>query len=328
MVGGTLRDIRAEIRALSRSDGDYAVVCGRTGAEPPAATGRRFPDRRAAGEAAELTRDYRATLRRYDPNIPYDDPLVYEVSEGPPRAATEASSDEYARYSAFCHDTAGALFESLSELGYREAETAAMETYLTLAEVVDDRDDFCLTLVWCLMSELDVRLSAAERRAVVEAAADLFCPTATPNPVDATLRHLETVGFVEGFSVRPIPDAEAGGARDADAGPAVRTDARTDARTDGDDSSRTWQLTFGDYALAERTGRIPTLPIAVALLRRAPERTVRFLDGEALSDGRWRLRVWMSPKGDGGRERGSAGLVSVEAVENRWLNDTGASTRP
>ena len=55
---------------------------------------------------------------------------------------------------------------------------------------------------------------------------------------------------------------------------------------------------------------------------------MRFLDGEALSDGRWRLQVWMSPKGDGGRERGSAGLVSVEAVENRWLNDTGASTRP
>ncbi|EMA00271.1 DUF7551 domain-containing protein [Haloferax denitrificans] len=316
MVGGTLRDIRAEIRSLARSDGDYAVVCGRTGDEPPAATGQRFPDRRAAGEAAELTRDYRAALRRYDPNIPYDDPLVYEVAEGPPRAATEAS-DDYARYSAFCHDTAGALFESLSVLGYREAETAAMETYLTLAEVVGDRDDFCLTLVWSLMSELDVRLSAAERRAVVEAAADLFSPTATPNPVDATLRQLEAVGFVEGFSVRPIPDAEGGGP--AGAG------TRTDARTDGDDSSRTWELTFGDYALAERTGRIPTLPISVALLRRTPERTVRFLDGEALSDGRWRLRLRMSPNGEGGRERGPAGLVSVEAIENRWLNDPSAS---
>ncbi|CQR50455.1 DUF7551 domain-containing protein [Haloferax massiliensis] len=325
MVGGTLRDIRAEIRSLARSDGDYAVVCGRTGSEPAAATGRRFPDRRAAGEAAELTRDYRAALRRYDPNIPYDDPLVYEVSEGLPRAVTEASADEYARYSAFCHDTAGALFEALSELGYREAETAAMETYLTLAEVVDDHDDFCLTLVWSLMSELDVRLSAAERRAAVEAAADLFSPTATPNPVDATLRHLEAVGFVEGYSVRPIPDAEADGARDVDAGPDARADTRTDARTDGDDSARTWELTFGDYALAERTGRIPTLPIAVALLRRTPERAVRFLDGEALSDGRWRLRLRMSPKGDGGRDPGSAGLVSVEAVENRWLNDTGAS---
>ncbi|RDZ45928.1 hypothetical protein C5B86_09315 [Haloferax sp. Atlit-19N] len=315
MVGGTLRDVRAEIRSLARPDGDYAIVCGRTGSEPGAATGRRFPDRRVAAEAAELTRDYRAALRRYDPNIPYDDPQVYEVSKGPPRSAAAGSEDDYTRYSAFCHDTAGALFEALSELGHREAETAAMETYLTLAEVVDDHDDFCLTLVWSLMSELDVRLSPAEQRAVVEAAADLFCPTATPNPVDATLGHLETAGFVEGYSVRPIPDAGA----DVGAGGMSEADARTDARTDGDDSSRTWELTFGDYALAERTGRIPTLPIAVSLLRRTPGRAVRFIDGEALSDGRWRLRVRMTPEGD------SAGLVSVEAAENRWLNDPSAS---
>ncbi|ELZ72421.1 hypothetical protein C457_05569 [Haloferax prahovense DSM 18310] len=315
MVGGTLRDVRAEIRSLARPDGDYAIVCGRTGSEPGAATGRRFPDRRTAGEAAELTRDYRAALRRYDPNIPYDDPQVYEVSKGLPRSAAAGSEDDYTRYSAFCHDTAGALFEALSELGHREAETAAMETYLTLAEVVDDHDDFCLTLVWSLMSELDVRLSPAEQRAVVEAAADLFCPTATPNPVDATLGHLETAGFVEGYSVRPIPDAGA----DVGAGGMSEADARTDARTDGDDSSRTWELTFGDYALAERTGRIPTLPIAVSLLRRTPGRAVRFIDGEALSDGRWRLRVRMTPEGD------SAGLVSVEAAENRWLNDPSAS---
>ncbi|RDZ46800.1 hypothetical protein C5B91_03800 [Haloferax sp. Atlit-10N] len=315
MVGGTLRDVRAEIRSLARPDGDYAIVCGRTGSEPGAATGRRFPDRRVAAEAAELTRDYRAALRRYDPNIPYDDPQVYEVSKGPPRSAAAGSEDDYTRYSAFCHDTAGALFEALSELGHREAETAAMETYLTLAEVVDDHDDFCLTLVWSLMSELDVRLSPAEQRAVVEAAADLFCPTATPNPVDATLGHLETAGFVEGYSVRPIPDAGA----DVGAGGMSEADGRTDARTDGDDSSRTWELTFGDYALAERTGRIPTLPIAVSLLRRTPGRAVRFIDGEALSDGRWRLRVRMTPEGD------SAGLVSVEAAENRWLNDPSAS---
>ncbi|MCO8266012.1 hypothetical protein NKF06_05295 [Haloferax sp. AB510] len=317
--GGTLRDVRAEIRSLARPDGDYAIVCGRTGSEPGAATGQRFPDRRTAGEAAELTREYRAALRRYDPNIPYDDPQVYEVSKGPPQSATAGSEDDYTRYSAFCHDTAGALFEALSELGHREAETAAMETYLTLAEVVEDHDDFCLTLVWSLMSELDVRLSVAEQRAVVETAAGLFCPKPTPNPVDATLGQLETVGFVEGYSVRPIPDTGADIAADRASETDARADARTDARTDGDDSSRTWELTFGDYALAERTGRIPTLPIAVSLLRRTPGRAVRFIDGEALSDGRWRLRVRMTPEGE------SAGLVSVEAAENRWLNDPGAS---
>ncbi|EMA03364.1 hypothetical protein E6P09_08335 [Haloferax mediterranei ATCC 33500] len=262
--------------------------------------GQQFPDRHAAGEAAELVSEYRSVLRRYDPGVPYYDPLVHELSERPMQPLATEPEDNHTRYRAFCHDVSGSLFEALAETGHRVVETAVMETYLTLAEVVEDHDDFCLTLLWSMMSELDVRLSPSEQNTIVETAAELFSPTTTPNPVGSTLRTLEAVAFIDGYSLRPICDPESG-----------CSDGHTPKN-----AIRTWELTFGDYALAERTGRIPTLPIAVDLLRRTPERAVRFIDGEALSDGRWRVRLQTIPDGE------SRGLVSVEAVENRWLNDS------
>ncbi|ELZ91516.1 hypothetical protein C440_14419 [Haloferax mucosum ATCC BAA-1512] len=213
------------------------------------------------------------------------------------------SGDRHARYSAFCHDISGALFEALAETGHRVVESAAMETYLTLTEVVEDHDNFCLTMLWSLMSELDVRLSQAEQTTVIETAASFFAPRTTPNPVGVTLRTLQSVGFIDGFSMRSV----------------CETDERRAGADPPETAGETWELTVGQYALAERTGRIPTLPVAVCLRRCAPEFGVRFIGGEALSDGRWRLRVQLVPGGD------SAGLVSVEAIENRWLNDTGAS---
>ncbi|KTG14804.1 DUF7551 domain-containing protein [Haloferax profundi] len=299
MVGGTLRDIRAEIRSLSCPDGDFEVLCGRSGTAPAAVSGLSFPNRHAAGEAAELASEYRSVLRRYDPAAPYYDPLVQESSSQIPPLAVDAG-DRQTRFTSFCHDVAGAMFESLSESGHREVESAAMETYLTLAEVVDGEDDYCLTMVWSLMSEMDVRLSADEQTAVVEQAASLFASERTPNPVGATLRNLESVGFLDGYTVRPLASDE----NEADT---------------ADAEARRWELTFGDYALAERTGRIPTLPLAVDLLKRTPARCVAFIDGEALSDARWRLRLQISPATP------SDGLVSVDVAENRWLNDSGVS---
>jgi hypothetical protein len=318
MVGGTLRDIRAEIRALSCPDGDYEVMCGRTGIAPAAVSGFRFPDRHAAGEAAELASEYRSVLRRYDPGVPYYDPLVHEVSDQSVRPLATEPEERTTRYISFCHDVAGSAFESLSGLGHREVESAAMETYLTLAEVVDDHDDFGLTMVWSLMSEMDVRLSADEQTTVVETAAETFASTQTPNPVGATLRHLESCAFVTGYTVRPLTADDDGRERHRDAGDAPEANPDGDARTNFD--SRRWELTFGDYALAERTGRIPTLPLAIDLLRRTPGRAVRFLDGEALSDHRWRLSLELTSSAP------STGLVSVDVAENRWLNDSGVST--
>ncbi|WP_396613239.1 hypothetical protein ACH9L7_07560 [Haloferax sp. S1W] len=293
MVGGTLRDIRSEMQSLSRPDGDYMVVCGRLGTEPAVVSGLRFPDREAASEAVELATNYRAALRRYDPAVPYYDPLVHEVSKGPVSSLVTTPADERTRYISFCHDIAGSVFEALSETGLRSVETAAMETYLTLAEVVSDRDDFCLTMLWSIMSEMDVRLSAPEQTTVVETAADALAAGPMSNPVEKTLCNLESAAFIEGYTLRPL--------------------ARTETQT--------WELTFGNYALAERTGRLPTLPIAVDLLRRAPDQSIRFLDGEALSDSRWRLRLQATAGGD------ASGLVSVDAVENRWLNDAGSPLR-
>ncbi|QCC48384.1 DUF7551 domain-containing protein [Halobellus limi] len=290
MVGSTLRDISRHVDCLAAPGGPYAVVCGRTGCEPHPVSGLRFDDRDTAAEAAEATAEYRATLRQYDPQVPFYEPLVHDIEDGPGGVSSAAEADARLRYLSFCHDVAGATFEALSDTGLREVESAAMETYLTLAEVVDDRDDFCLTLLWSTMSELAYRASRRQRVTVVEdAARSLRCPDARTamrpgEGVRATMSELERVGFVDGASVSAGVDDDV------------------------------WILTFGDYALAERTGRLPTLPLSVALARRLPDTTFRFAAATPLGDRRWRLRVEI---GDG-----PGGLVSVDATDDERLYDT------
>ncbi|RDI70981.1 DUF7551 domain-containing protein [Halopelagius longus] len=302
MVGGTLQDIREHVETLSVEDGPYAVVCGRTGREPVPAAGVRFDDRESAAEAAEAASEYRSVLRRYDPQVQYLEPLVHEVSDGPVGPLASEPEDVRVRYLSFCHDVAGAVFEALSTTGHREVESATMETYLTLAEVVSDRDDFCLTMLWSMMSELDVRLGPRRQATVVRAAAENLSAAHGPrsgdapeavespavesaanSPVEATMRRLSSSSFVGDYRVVACPDDDA------------------------------WEVSFGDYALAERTGRLPTLPLAVDLVRRVPDRTVRFTDATALSDCRWRVRVEM--------DRGPEGLTSLTASDDGSLND-------
>lgn len=299
MVGGTLRDIREHVETLSVEGGPYAVVCGRTGREPVPAAGVRFGDRESAAEAAEASSEYRSVLRRYDPQVQYLEPLVHEVSDGPVGPLASEPDDVRARYLSFCHDVAGAVFEALSSTGHREVESATMETYLTLAEVVSDRDDFCLTMLWSMMSELDVRLGPRRQATVVRAAAENLSAahrtgsgdapesaaveSPARSPVEATMRRLSSSSFVGDYRVVPCPDDAA------------------------------WEVSFGDYALAERTGRLPTLPLAVDLVRRVPDRTVRFTDATALSDCRWRVRVEM--------DRDPEGLTSLTASDDGSLND-------
>ncbi|SFF99538.1 hypothetical protein SAMN04488063_1069 [Halopelagius inordinatus] len=294
MVGGTLRDIREHVETLSSEGGRFAVVCGRTGREPVPAAGVRFDDRETAAEAAEASSEYRSVLRRYDPQVQYLDPLVHEVTDGPVGPLESESGDVRARYFSFCHDVAGAVFEALSRTGHREVESATMETYLTLAEVVSNRDDFCLTMLWSMTSELDVRLEPREQARVVCAAADNLSPTreravgdADPSPdeaVESTMARLSSASFVGDYRVESCRGDEA------------------------------WDVSFGDYALAERTGRLPTLPLAVELVRRVRDRTVRFTDATVLSDCRWRLRV------ETDRER-PEGLTSLTASDDGYLND-------
>ncbi len=83
----TLTDIRDRIAALASADGRYYVACARTGDRPVPAASHRFPDRAAARAAARLTGRYRATLRRYDPQVPLYDLIV---RQRPGTAATGA----------------------------------------------------------------------------------------------------------------------------------------------------------------------------------------------------------------------------------------------
>jgi len=55
MVGMTLAEIRTHIETLASSDGEYYIVCGRTGDRPVPAASERFVDRATARNAARAT---------------------------------------------------------------------------------------------------------------------------------------------------------------------------------------------------------------------------------------------------------------------------------
>ncbi|MFB6250161.1 MAG: hypothetical protein ABEI27_00490 [Halobellus sp.] len=289
MVGSTLLDIRRHIDALAAPRGPYAVVCGRTGAEPSPVTGLRFDDRDTAAEAAEAAAEYRATLRQYDPQVPFYEPLVHDVASASRGDVVEDLADERVRYLSFCHDVAGAAFEALSAAGLREVESAAMETYLTLAEVVTDPDDFCLTMLWSVTNELACRTNRSGQAAVIASVASaLRCPDADPKDrpaagIEAALEHLERVGFLDAHAIEPAVD-ESG-----------------------------WQVRLDGHALAERTGRLPTLPISVALAQQLPATSLQLTAATALGDNTWRLRV--NPDCVPG------GLASLDACDHRRLSD-------
>ncbi|WP_049986493.1 DUF7551 domain-containing protein [Halobellus rufus] len=290
MVGATLRDISQHVDCLAAPGGPYAVVCGRTGCEPYPVSGRRFDDRDTAAEAAEAATEYRATLRQYDPQVPFYEPLVHDLEDGPTGAASSPEVDPRVRYLRFCHTVAGATFEALNAASLREVESAAMETYLTLAEVVEDRDDFCLTLLWSVTSELAHRADRRERADVVTATARALRgpdATATLSPDEAlraAIEELADVGFVAADSVA------------VGAGP------------------ERWRVTFGDYALAERTGRLPTLPISVTLGQYLPGTDFAFTAATPVDGDRWQLTLEL--------DEPPAGLVSVDATDEGQLYAT------
>mgnify|MGYP006278448483 CR=1 FL=1 len=71
-----LTELRRYVESLSTETGEYVLCCARTGESPVPADGLRFDSRERARAAAAATRLYRATLRRYDPAVPYRDPVV------------------------------------------------------------------------------------------------------------------------------------------------------------------------------------------------------------------------------------------------------------
>lgn len=93
MIGPTLGDVRGHIEALASADGDYYLVCGRSGDRPVPAASLRFGSRPAARAAARATEQYRRALRRYDSRLPVYDVIVCQDAPDPagPVAAPEDS---------------------------------------------------------------------------------------------------------------------------------------------------------------------------------------------------------------------------------------------
>ena len=88
MIGTTLLDIADHIESLAGEDGEFSLVCARYGDRPVPAAGLRFEGRETARAAARATEQYRDTLRRYDPELPFYDVIVRQEFAEPPSRST------------------------------------------------------------------------------------------------------------------------------------------------------------------------------------------------------------------------------------------------
>jgi hypothetical protein len=313
MVGASLAKIRDRIESLESEDGRFCVVCGRTGVSPVPVTGCRFPDRAPAESAAQAATTYRAALRRWDPRAPcYDfiacevpaqvarkpynrtDVTVDETAEDDDGVGPAAAGDAVAgiRHTApransltgACHDIAAAIFETLSAQGHQAVESALMDAYCGSADVIEDPDELCLHLLRTLAVELDERLGAEAFCDLLRGAAGkLSGPVASERPIVATLERLRAVGFIEGYIVEPTIIQPFEG--------------------------RSWSVTVSEYALTQSSRTLPTLPIAVELLRRLPEMAWRLADARRVDTDCWRFRVTETATGP------TEGLGQVRAEE-------------
>ncbi|WP_408959943.1 hypothetical protein [Natrinema sp. 74] len=286
MVGTTLREIRDHIERLASDDGAFYVVGARSGERPVPVAGHRFATRTGAAEAARATEQYRAALRRYDPQVPFYDPIVCQeppASTADDAVATETDSSDrphandepFGRVDTenrriesplieFCHDVSGAIFEALSSRGHEAAERGIMDTYLAAAEAPTDRDTFCLVMLETMASELERHLDTAERTQILKAAAATLPPVdAATDPVKASLAHLDSLSLMSEYGVC----RESDGAGDS------------------------WTVSLRGYAIECDERRFPTLPIGIDLLRRTttPTETFGITDVTALGDGDWRF---------------------------------------
>jgi hypothetical protein len=300
MVGTTLVDLREHVEALASADGEYYVVCGRTGDRPVPISGLRFDGRGTARSAARAAEQYRTALRRYDPQVPYYDLIVCQdvervhsvqrtqgvVPEKNPQTLSEpagegtSSNPEHHRLVEFCHGVAAAVFETLSEDGYRAVETAVMDAYFDLAETVADPDSLCLCLLESMATELDQRLSPAEQADVLAEAATRLAATDSANrPVSTTLSVLESRGLLGGYTRSPWS-------------------------VDLDNGTRSVVVRLSEYALAPQNGSLPVLPIVLETYRHQPDWSPSSLRAVEAGDG-WRITLVMA------REAEPSGLASA-----------------
>lgn len=298
MIGTTLGDIRDHIESLASEDGRYYVACARTGNRPVPVDGLAFADRASAHAAAQATEQYRATLRRYDPQVPYCDVIVreelpgWEASTGatrgtdgvrklPPTPPASGGRDAVD----FCHTVAGVVFEAIAGSAHADLQDAIMDSYLDAAETVESPDALCLRLLESIATELDARLTPDEQASVLqEAAANLprdGSGILAPEPLAETLDSLEAVGLVDAYRIE-----------------------RCSAATS--DESRSWTVHIEGYSLDGTPGRVVTLPLVVHLFDRLATRSVTISGAERVDgSASWRLSIETNTTGRVG------GLVCV-----------------
>ncbi|MDS0296255.1 DUF7551 domain-containing protein [Halogeometricum luteum] len=307
MVGTTLVEIREHVEALADDEGEFALVCGRTGERPVPVAGRRFESRAVARNAARAAEQYRTALRRYDPQLPFYDLVVCQRVGAPGRPRTDAANGKRTPFDAagsapreaaagdavrsrrveFCHGVAAAVFETLSDAGYGAVETAVMDAYFELAECVPDPDDLCLCLLESMATELDGRLSPAEQADVLARAADRLAPdvptdragAAAPAPAEGDETRDGTDASVTATLARLRELGLVGDYSRPSAPPASA------ASTDG---ARTVVADVSGYALSARDGRLPVLPVVLELSRRRPDRPPSALRVTETDEG-WRV---------------------------------------
>jgi len=284
MVGESLTGIRARIESLATDDGEFCVVCGRTGVRPVPVATARFPDRDTAESAAQTATAYRAVLRRWDPRAPWYDFIACEVPAGvdPPAASGFDNPDRAsATLRGFCHDVAAAVFEALSADGFQDVESAIMDTYCESADQIDDPDELCVHLLGTLAAEIDRHLDQAAQAAVLRSAAtELPEGPGSDRPLAGTFERLETVDLIGGYAIESAGSQVVG--------------------------RQSWRVEIEEYALSSTTAALPTLPIALDLLRQLPRATVTLSDVQQVEETSWRFAVTAAEQGT------SAGLARAQ----------------
>ncbi|AHG00038.1 hypothetical protein HALLA_15770 [Halostagnicola larsenii XH-48] len=303
MIGTTLGDIRQHLEALAAETGRYYLVCGRSGEHPSPAIGLRFENRPTARAAARATEQYRAALRRYDPQLPRYDVIVCEDPSPPnepgtastdspresadgretllPSATDRSASDE--SLVDFCHAIAGAMFETVAESPHQSVERAIMDTYLEIAETIETPDELCLRLLESMAIELERRLDSQAQASILMAAAErLSSPSADGEPLELALSRLQSVALFDEYTLE-------------------RNALEQQVRT------RSWTVTLSAYPLGRAETGVVTLPLAIELFRYCSEPGVSISQAEPVDGASSTWEFVLTTSAD---ERPS-GLVSV-----------------
>jgi len=289
MIGTTLGDIRSHIESLATDEGRYYLVCGRTRDRPVPADELYFDSREVARLAARATEQYRATLRRYDPRLPYYDVIICEELPDAPspddaqKLSTEpdpvgssrkrslTDPDRATSVIDFCHTITAVIFETIARSTHFGLENTIMETYLAEAETVDDPDELCFRLLESIATQLDDQLDPHEQATLLRSAAatlpEEYCPTGK-NPIDGVLTKLESAHLLDMYRIDHSPSV-------------LPRDARQ------------WDVQLCGYPLGSGT-QIVTLPLNLALYERLPSDAPTITSAERIDTAApptWRLTV-------------------------------------